>query len=141
MVEQQARLVRGILYTDSRGGFDAVERNESPFLGLSNLRAALQASQLRDSLQRVGSELRWLASDYDKEEGRLPRWPGDLHEDWEAAHPLRPGVQLLPPQQEERTHRQQEVTGHHKAKNATTRRKTKTWLMTNHRYMTQPYMT
>ena len=39
--------------------------NESPLLGLSNLRAALQAFQLRDNLKRCGSELRWLASDYD----------------------------------------------------------------------------
>ena len=45
--------VKGILCTDSRGGYDAVERNESPWLGLSNMRAALQAFQLRDNLRRV----------------------------------------------------------------------------------------
>ena len=39
--------------------------NESPLLGLSNLRSALQAFQLRENLRRVGSELRWVASDYD----------------------------------------------------------------------------
>ena len=54
--------VKGILCTDSRGGYDAVERNESPWLGLSNMRAALQAFQLRDNLRR---SFRWLASDYD----------------------------------------------------------------------------
>ncbi|CAK9003505.1 unnamed protein product [Durusdinium trenchii] len=63
--EKQARLVKGILCTDSRGGYDAVEMNESPLLGLSNMRAALQAFQLRDNLRRVGAELRWLASDFD----------------------------------------------------------------------------
>eukprot|EP00439_Symbiodinium_sp_Y106_P052071 s332_g6.t4 len=65
LAENQAMTVKGILCTDSRGGYDAVERNESPLLGLSNMRAALQAFQLRDNLRRVGCELRWLASDYD----------------------------------------------------------------------------
>ena len=51
--------------TDSRGGYDAVEVNESPVLGLANLRSALQAFQLRDHLRRAGCELRWVASDYD----------------------------------------------------------------------------
>ena len=56
---------KGILCTDSRGGYDAIEINESPLLGLSNMRAALQPFQLRDNLRRTGCELRWLASDYD----------------------------------------------------------------------------
>ena len=38
--EQQVRNTTGILGTDSRGGYDAVQVNESPMLGLSNLRAA-----------------------------------------------------------------------------------------------------
>ena len=63
--ENQACLVKGVLCTDSKGGFDAAEVNESPLLGLSNMRSALQAFQLRDNLLRVGCELRWLASDYD----------------------------------------------------------------------------
>ena len=63
--EKQALCVKGVLCTDSRGGYDAVELNESPLLGLSNIRAALQAFQLRGNLQRGGCELRWLASDYD----------------------------------------------------------------------------
>ena len=65
VMEQQALRVKGIVCTDSRGGYDAVEVNESPLLGLSNMRAALQAFQLRDNLRRTGTELRWLASDYD----------------------------------------------------------------------------
>ena len=67
--EEQACLVRAILCTDSRGGYDAVEVNESPLLGLSNMRAALQAFQLRDNLKRVNCELRWVASDYDLADG------------------------------------------------------------------------
>ena len=63
--EEQACLVGGILCTDSRGGYDAIEVNESPLLGLSNMRAALQAFQLRDNLKRVNCDLRWVASDYD----------------------------------------------------------------------------
>ena len=59
------RHVRGVLCTDSKGGHDAVQLNESPLLGLSNVRAALQALQLRESMIRTGCSLRWLASDYD----------------------------------------------------------------------------
>ena len=56
--EEQACAVAGVLCTDSRGGYDAVEVNESPLLGLSNMRAALQAFQLRDNLKRVNCDLR-----------------------------------------------------------------------------------
>eukprot|EP00438_Fugacium_kawagutii_P021819 Skav230869 [mRNA] locus=scaffold1335:307503:315465:- [translate_table: standard] len=63
--EKQVREVPGILCTDSKGGYDAVMINESPLLGLSNLRSALQAMQLRENMIRVGTTLRWLASDYD----------------------------------------------------------------------------
>ena len=68
-MEHQSLMVKGILCTDSKEGFDAVEVNESPLLGLSNMRSALQAFQLRDNLQRVACELRWLASDYDLADG------------------------------------------------------------------------
>ena len=63
--EKQVCMLKGILCTDSRGGYDAVEINESPLLGLSNMRSALQAFKLRENLQRSNCELRWLASDYD----------------------------------------------------------------------------
>jgi len=63
--EEMAKLVEGILCTDSKGGFDNVLYNESPLLGLSNSRSALQALQLREYLQRAGSKLPWVASDYD----------------------------------------------------------------------------
>ena len=64
-LENQIANIKGILCTDSRGGYDAVEVNESPLLGLSNMRAALQAFQLRGNLRRAACELRWLASDFD----------------------------------------------------------------------------
>ncbi|CAE7241764.1 Smyd3 [Symbiodinium sp. CCMP2592] len=64
-MEQQVVHVKGVLCTDSRGGYDAVEVNESPLLGLSNMRSALQAFQLRDNLRRAGCGLRWVNSEYD----------------------------------------------------------------------------
>ena len=73
--EQQARDITGILCTDSRGGYDAVQVNESPLLGLSNLRSALQAMQLRESMMRVGTSLRWLASDYDLADSMTKKRP------------------------------------------------------------------
>ena len=63
--ENQVRNTVGILGRDSKGGYDAVQVNESPMLGLSNLRSALQALQLRESMIRTNCFLRWLASDYD----------------------------------------------------------------------------
>ena len=74
-MESVARLVKGILRTDSRGGFDAIEVSESPLLGLTNLRAALQAFQLRDNLRRTGCTLRWVASDYDLADGLTKKRP------------------------------------------------------------------
>ena len=41
LAEEQAQLVRGVVCTDSCGGYDAVELNESPLLGLSNMRAGI----------------------------------------------------------------------------------------------------
>ena len=45
------KYVKGILGTDSRGGYDAVLKNESPLLGLSNARSALQAYQFTRTAQ------------------------------------------------------------------------------------------
>ena len=50
--------------TDSKGGYDSIIVNESPLLGLSNTRAALQAWQLKEALPRCGTRLMWLASDW-----------------------------------------------------------------------------
>eukprot|EP00435_Cladocopium_sp_Y103_P016458 s2780_g4.t1 len=42
-------------------GFDAVNKNESPLLGLSNVRGALQTFQLREQLQDSDGNLIWIA--------------------------------------------------------------------------------
>ena len=73
--ENQCLQVKGILCTDSRGGYDAIEKNESPLLGLSNMRAALQAFSLRENLARVACELRWLASDYNLADSMTKKKP------------------------------------------------------------------
>ena len=54
--------------TDSRGGCDAITKNESPLLGLSNVRSALQAFQLPEQLQDgkgslIGISGHWNLSD------------------------------------------------------------------------------
>ena len=73
--ERQVHGIKGIVCTDSRGGYDAVELNESPLLGLSNMRAALQAYQLRANLTRSAGELRWVASDFDLGDGLTKKRP------------------------------------------------------------------
>eukprot|EP00434_Breviolum_minutum_P013481 symbB.v1.2.011883.t2/scaffold806.1/size231046/10 len=56
--------VEGINGTDSKGGFDAVKRNEGPLLGLTNARSALQAYQLREQLEQGCGRLIWLSGDW-----------------------------------------------------------------------------
>ena len=56
--------VPGLLGTDSKGGYDSMIVNESPPLGLSHTRAALQAFKLKESLPRCATKLVWLASDW-----------------------------------------------------------------------------
>ena len=60
----EVRMVPGLLGTDSRGGYDSIMINESPLLGLSNVRAALQAEYLKQALPDCGTKLIWLASDW-----------------------------------------------------------------------------
>ena len=60
----EVQKVPGLLGTDSKGGYDSIIVNESPLLGLSNTRAALQAFQLKESLPRCATKLIWLASDW-----------------------------------------------------------------------------
>eukprot|EP00435_Cladocopium_sp_Y103_P006371 s604_g2.t1 len=62
--EEEAKLVPGLLGTDSKGGYDSIMVNESPMLGLSNTRSAIQAFQLKESLPRCLTKLLWLASDW-----------------------------------------------------------------------------
>ena len=62
--EAEARQLDGILGTDSKGGYDSIMVNESPLLGLTNMRAAIQAEQLKQALPLAGTVLYWLASDW-----------------------------------------------------------------------------
>ena len=62
--EAVVRLTPGIVGTDSKGGYDAIIINESPLLGLSNIRAAVQAFQVKQSLAVDLAKLIWLAGDW-----------------------------------------------------------------------------
>ena len=63
-VEVCSASVEGILATDSKGGYDSVEKNESPNLGLSNAKAAIQSFSLKQSLMETTLSLKWLAGDW-----------------------------------------------------------------------------
>ena len=56
--------IKGIVATDSKGGFDAITLQEGPMLGLSNVRAAIQAFQLKSFFRDNGAVLIWLAGDW-----------------------------------------------------------------------------
>ena len=62
--EEEAKLVLGLLGTDSKGGYDSTMVNESPMLGLSNTLSAIQAVQLKAAIPRCLTRLFWLASDW-----------------------------------------------------------------------------
>ena len=52
---------KGIIATDSKGGYDAVTKSEGPMLGLSNAGSALQAYQLREQLAESFYRLIWIS--------------------------------------------------------------------------------
>ena len=60
----EVRMVPGLLGPDSRGGHGSIMLNESPLLGLSYVRAALQAEYLKQALPACGTRLIWVASDW-----------------------------------------------------------------------------
>ena len=62
--ERAVKKIPGIVATDSKGGFDAVTLQEGPYLGLTNVRAAIQAFQLKQSLALAGTNVIWLAGDW-----------------------------------------------------------------------------
>ena len=64
IADQEVRMVPGVLGTDSKGGFDSVTVNESPLLGLSNMRAAIQAFHVKQTIRICGTLLIWLAGDW-----------------------------------------------------------------------------
>ena len=66
---REVRMIHGLLGTDSRGGYDSIIINQSPLLGLSNIRAALQAEYLKQQLPECGTDLIWLASDWNLSDG------------------------------------------------------------------------
>ena len=63
-VTSAMEVVSAILATDSRGGYDAVHKNESPNLGLSCARAAVQAHSLKQKLKDQLLECVWVAGDW-----------------------------------------------------------------------------
>jgi hypothetical protein len=62
--EAAVKVVPGIVGTDSKGGYDAVTREEGPNLGFSNARAAIQGHQLKESVKRSGTKLIWLSGEW-----------------------------------------------------------------------------
>ena len=60
----EVKIVPGVLGTDSKGGYDAIHLNESANLRLSNARAAVQAYQLKESINRDKTLLLWIAGDW-----------------------------------------------------------------------------
>ena len=56
--------VKGIVGTDSCGGYDAINKNEEPLLGMSNARSALQAFQVREQLDASSGKLIWISGDW-----------------------------------------------------------------------------
>ena len=83
---------------DPQGGYDAVTMHESPTLGLSNMRAASQAYQVRESLKKVKTELRWTWRCSDEEAGILQSRFAPVPPHQHLGHHLRPTV---PESQEE----------------------------------------
>ena len=63
-VTSALEVVSAILATDSRGGYDAVHKNESPNLGLSCARSAVQAHSLKQKLKDQLLECVWVAGDW-----------------------------------------------------------------------------
>ena len=73
--DQEVQHVVGVLGTDSKGGWDSVMVNESPLLGLSNTRAAIQAHQLKQALRLCGTHLLWLAGDWNLSDSLTKKKP------------------------------------------------------------------
>ena len=72
---EELKQVPGILGTDSRGGYDSIMINESPLLGLSNMRAAIQAYQLKEAIPTCNTTLLWLAGDWNLSDALTKKKP------------------------------------------------------------------
>jgi hypothetical protein len=61
--------VKGLVVSDSKGGYDAVEINETSNLGLQSTRTAVQAYQIKQNFQTNNASLRWVAADWNLADG------------------------------------------------------------------------
>jgi hypothetical protein len=61
--------VKGLVASDSKGGYDAVERNETANLGLQSTRTAVQAYQIKQNFMTNNASLRWVAADWNLADG------------------------------------------------------------------------
>ena len=61
---EMVKWVGGILATDSKGAFDAINKSEGPLLGLSNMRSALQGYQLKEQIVASAGKLIWVSGDW-----------------------------------------------------------------------------
>ena len=62
-------VVHALLGTDSKGGFDSIIVNEGSNLGLSSVRSAIQAYQLKQFIDQVRKKLNWIAGDWNLSDG------------------------------------------------------------------------
>jgi hypothetical protein len=63
------RQVKGLVVSDSKGGYDAVETNETSNLGLQSTRTAVQAYQIKQNFKQNNSTLKWVAADWSLADG------------------------------------------------------------------------
>jgi hypothetical protein len=61
--------VKGLVVSDSKGGYDAVEINETSNLGLQSTRTAVQAYQIKQNFKQNNSTLKWVAADWNLADG------------------------------------------------------------------------
>jgi len=59
--EAAVAIVKGLTVSDSKGGYDAIERLEGAQLGLTNVRTAIQAHSLKQCFSDPQSCLKWVA--------------------------------------------------------------------------------
>ena len=55
--------------SDSKGGYDAVENNETSNLGLQSTRTAVQAYQIKQNFTTNNAKLKWVAADWNLADG------------------------------------------------------------------------
>ena len=63
-LNEEVLMTHGIVVSDSKGGYDAIEANESAGLGMKCCRAAVEALALKDIFVSEMTKLIWVASDW-----------------------------------------------------------------------------